>query len=75
MAQVNILNIVNKILRLLAQIFKNSMNKRNFGQCATDELLKLFDQNFKISQIVNSIITLQENKIFKCNITLVIIKT
>jgi hypothetical protein len=51
------------------------MNKRNFGQCVTDEFLNLFDQNFKISQIVNSIVTLQENRIFKCNVTLVIIQT
>jgi hypothetical protein len=75
MAQLNILNIVNKILRLLGQIFENGLNKRNFGQYVTDEFLNLFGQNVKISQIVNSIITLQENRIFKCNITLVIIKT
>jgi hypothetical protein len=54
---------------------QNGMNKRNFGQCVTNEFLNLFDKNFKISQIVNSLITLQENRIFKCNITLVIIKT
>jgi hypothetical protein len=41
------------------------------GPC--DEFPNLFGQNFKISQIVNSIVTLQENK-FKCSITLVIIK-
>jgi hypothetical protein len=58
MAQVNILNIVNKILRLLGQIFENGMNKKNFGQCVTNELQKLFGQNFKSSQIVNFIITL-----------------
>jgi hypothetical protein len=33
MAQVNILTIVNKILLLLGQLFKNDLNKRNFGQC------------------------------------------
>jgi hypothetical protein len=55
-------------------VLKNGLNKRNFGQCVTDEFLNSFSQNFKISQIVNSIVTLQENKIFKCNITLVIIE-
>ncbi len=54
---------------------QNGLNKRNFGQCVTDEFINLFNQNFKISQIVNSIITLQENRIFKCNITLIIIET
>jgi hypothetical protein len=54
---------------------QNGMNKRNFGQCVTDEFLNLFGQNFKISQIVNSPITLQENRIFKYNITLVLIET
>jgi hypothetical protein len=53
---------------------RNGMNKGNFGQCVSDELLNLFDQNFKISEIANSLITLQENRIFKCNITLVIIE-
>jgi hypothetical protein len=59
----------------LGSIVYNGLNKRNFGQCVTNEFQNLFAQNFKISQIVNSIITLQENKIFKCNITLAIIKT
>jgi hypothetical protein len=54
---------------------QNGMNKRNFGQCVTDEFLNLFGQNFKISQIVNSLITLQESRIFKYNITLVLIET
>jgi predicted transcriptional regulator YheO len=45
---------------------QNGMSKRNFGQCVTDEFLNLFSQNFKTSQIVNYLITLQENKIFKC---------
>jgi hypothetical protein len=27
----------------------NGLNKRNFGQCVTDEFLNTFDQNFKIS--------------------------
>ncbi len=75
MAQVNILTIVNKILLLLGQLFKNGLNKRKFRQCVTNEFLNLVSQNFKISQIVNSIVTLQENRIFKCNITLVIIET
>jgi hypothetical protein len=44
---------------------QNVLNKRNF----------VFGQNFKISQIANLLITLQENRIFKCNITLVIIET
>jgi hypothetical protein len=44
---------------------QNGLSKRNFRQCITDEFLNLFDQNFKISQIVNSLITLQENRIFK----------
>jgi hypothetical protein len=54
---------------------RNDLNKRNFGQYITDEFINLFGQNFKISQIANSLITMQENRIFKCNITLVIIKT
>jgi hypothetical protein len=54
---------------------QNGLNKRSFGQCVTDEFVNLFSQNFKISQIVNSLITLQENRIFKCNITLVTFKT
>jgi hypothetical protein len=54
---------------------QNGLNKRNFGQCVTDEFINLFNQNFKISQIANSLITMQENRIFKCNITLVIIET
>jgi hypothetical protein len=54
---------------------QNGLNKRSFGQCVTDEFVNLFNQNFKISQIVNSLITLQENRIFKCNITLVTFKT
>jgi hypothetical protein len=53
---------------------QNGMNKRNFGQCVTNEFINLFGQNFKISQIANSPITMQENRIFKCNITLAIIK-
>jgi hypothetical protein len=55
---------------------QNGLNRMNFGQYVTNEFLNLFDQNFKKnSQIVNSLITLQENRIFKCNITLVIIET
>jgi hypothetical protein len=54
---------------------QNGLNKRNFGQCVTNEFMNLFGQNFKISQIVNPIITLQENRVFKCNIPLVIIET
>jgi hypothetical protein len=53
---------------------QNGLYKRNFGQCS-DDFLNLLGQNFKISQIVNSLITLQENRKFKYNITLVIIKT
>jgi prophage maintenance system killer protein len=55
-------------------VLKHGLNKRNFGQCVTYKFLKLFGQNFKISQKVNSVVTLQENK-FKCNIMLVIIET
>jgi hypothetical protein len=54
---------------------QNGLNKKNFGQCVTNEFINLFDQNFKISQIANSLIIMQENRIFKYNITLVIIET